>query len=66
VNFTVQVLVAGAPVVKVSGGDDQERWPAASRASTLTVYRLPGCRLPTVKEVPVVSPNCSLIAPFAR
>ena len=34
---TVQLLAAGAPVVNVSGGDAHDTFPAASRASTLTV-----------------------------
>src|SRR5690349_12509065 len=37
VRRTVQLLVAGAVVVSVSGSDDQETPPAVSRASTLTV-----------------------------
>jgi hypothetical protein len=34
---TVQLLVAGLPVVMVSGSDDQETPPAVSRATTVTV-----------------------------
>ncbi len=60
------MLAAGVPVAKVSGGEAQETLPAVSRASTLTVYLLPGLRLPTVNEVPAVSPSCSLIAPYCR
>src|SRR5437764_1164998 len=63
---TVQELVAGLPVTNVSGGDDHDTLPAVSRACTFTVYRLPGTRLPTVNEVPVTSPSCSLLAPFCR
>ena len=65
-NVTAQVDDAGLPVVKVSGGDDQDCAPAASRATTLTVYRVPGSRLRTVNAVPEVSPSCSLTAPFCR
>lgn len=65
-NRTAQVLATGLPVAKVSGGEDQETRPAVSRASTFTVYRVPGSRLPTVSEVPAVSPSCSLTAPCCR
>src|SRR5687767_2421682 len=41
---TEQVLWAGLPVVTVSGGEDQDRAPAASRASTLTVFLVTGLR----------------------
>src|SRR2546429_7486257 len=60
-KWTEQVLVAGAPVVTVSGGDAQETLPAPSLARTLTVVRLPGTRFWTVKEVSGVSPSCSLV-----
>ncbi len=66
VKRTVHVLAAGLPVAKVSGGEAQETRPAVSRASTLTVYRLPGTRLRTVNEVVAVSPSCSLTAPCCR
>src|SRR5689334_17687278 len=47
-NRTEHVLVAGAPVMNVSGGDAHETLPAVSRVSTFTVYRLPGLRLATL------------------
>lgn len=53
-------------MVNVSDGDAQETLPAVSRASTLTVYRLPGTRLPTVNDVPAVSPHASLVVPRVR
>lgn len=36
-NRTAQLLVAGLPVTKVTGGEDQDAAPAASRATTVTV-----------------------------
>src|SRR5262245_22213935 len=63
---TAQVLLAGVPVVTVSGGDAHETMPFPWRARTLKVYRLPGFRFCTVNEVAVVSPICSLVVPFCR
>src|SRR5262245_9323379 len=60
---TAQVLVAGVPVVNVSGADAPETRPVPSRVTTFTVYRVPGSKLCTVREVPLVSPNSSLSAP---
>ncbi len=63
---TVQALWAGLPVVTVSGGDAHDTAPVASRASTLTVYLVPGLRFPAVNVVPDVSPHCSLVVPSWR